>query len=95
MLPTPLPRRLFEPLLEFQPRQLAPFGTQMFEIRKPDLRDQPRIGIGRRPAAGRHAVDHRLRGIGHGRDDESARAHAERVDPAAVFLAHERIGGRR
>ena len=48
MLPAPLPRRLFEPLLEFQPRQLAPFGTQMFEIRKPDLRDQPRIGIGRR-----------------------------------------------
>ena len=95
MLPAPLPRRLFEPLLEFQPRQLAPFGTQMFEIRKPDLRDQPRIGIGRRTAAGRHAVDHRLRGIGHGRDDESARAHAERVDPAAVFLVHERIGGRR
>ena len=60
MLPAPLPRRLFEPLLEFQPRQLAPFGTQMFEIRKPDLRDQPRIGIGRRTAAGRHAVDHRL-----------------------------------
>lgn len=53
MLPAPLPRRLFEPLLEFQPRQLAPFGTQMFEIRKPDLRDQPRIGIGRRTAAGR------------------------------------------
>ena len=93
MLPAPLPRRLFEPLLEFQPRQLAPFGTQMFEIRKPDLRDQPRIGIRRRTAAGRHAVDHRLRGIGHRRHDKPARTHAERVDAPSALLAHERIGG--
>lgn len=40
-------------------------------------------------------VDHRLCGIGHGRNDETARTHAERVDAAAILLAHERVGGRR
>ena len=78
------PRQLLELLLEFQPGQLAPFGAQVFEIRRPHFGHQPRIGIGRRAAAGRHAVHHRLGGIGHGGDDESAGAHAERIDAEEI-----------
>ena len=41
-----------------------PFRTQVLEIRGPHFGHHARIGIGRRAAAGRHAVDHRLRVIG-------------------------------
>ena len=95
MRPALTARRLLESLLELQPRQFAPLRPEVFEIRQAHLGNQSRVGIGRRAAAGRHAVHDRLGRIGHRRDDESSGAHAEGVDAAPALLAHERIGGGR
>ena len=46
MLAAVLPGQLFELLLELQPGQLAPFRTQVLEIRGPHFGHHARIGIG-------------------------------------------------
>ena len=95
MVAAPRAGQLLELLLELQTRQLAPLVAQVGEVLKPDFGHQTRVGEGRRAAAGRHAVDHRLRGVGHRRDDEAAGTHAEGVDAAPGLLADKRIGRRR
>ena len=50
MLAAVLPGQLFELLLELQPGQLAPFRTQVLEIRRPHLVTMPgwqRVTCGR------------------------------------------------
>ena len=85
--------QLLELLLEVQAGERAPLRLEAGEIREAHLRDEPRIGIGRGAAAGRHTVHDRLGRLGHRRNDEAARAHAEGVDAAAGLLADERVGG--
>ncbi len=86
--------RLLQLLLEHESRQGSVAEREFGVIVGADLRDQTRVGPLRVSSAGRHAVHHRLRRIGHGGHDEAARAHAERVDAAAVDLVDQRVGGR-
>lgn len=91
----PHPRRASSSrLLPIQPRQFAPFGAQVF--RNPPAAPPSPVGCAGATCCGhgRHAVDHRLRGIGHGGNDGNRPVHAYRTNrPAAVLLTHQRIGG--
>ena len=57
------------------------------------LYDHARVGPLRTAVAGAHAVDHELLLVGSRRNDETAGAHAERVDAASVHLRHEAVLG--
>ncbi len=64
-------------------------GANIFGL---DLDDYAAIGEGGATVGWRHAVYYLLAWSGHGRDDETARAHAEGVYSTAIDLCDEGVG---
>lgn len=88
------PGGLLEVTAELQSGQLAPLPAQMLEIGQPHFRHDTRISPPRIAPRRGHAVHDTLRRVGHGRYDDAARTHTERVDTPSAHLGRQGIGGR-